>query len=266
MPEGHTIHRRARDHTRWFAGHTLRASSPQGRFDADPFDQRELRAVRALGKHLIYDFGDDLVHVHLGLFGRFRVHRAPPPPPRPTVRMRLEGNGRALDLTGPTACERWAPSDLEALRSRLGPDPLDPDAEPARFASALSRRRIPIAAALLDQSVIAGIGNVYRAELLLRARLDPFTPSREVEPQQVQALWDDAVRLLQLGVKHDRIFGVDASEVDKPLPKLRKRERINVYKRGDCRVCGGDVGSFEVGGRTLYACPTCQQVELPGET
>ena len=135
MPEGHTIHRRARDHARWLGRHALRVSSPQGRFEkgAALVDGTALQEVQAVGKHLLYRFPDAWVHVHLGLFGKFRVYRENAPTPQATVRLRLAGNRRIIDLTGPTACEIWDDADVATFRQRMGPDPLDSAASHEQF-------------------------------------------------------------------------------------------------------------------------------------
>ncbi|MEY2446090.1 MAG: endonuclease, partial [Ilumatobacteraceae bacterium] len=91
MPEGHTIHRIAIDHSAILRGKSVAVSSPQGRFAADAalIDGVRLRRIEAYGKHLFYSWSNGLVgHVHLGLFGRFRVHRGNAPSDAPTVRMR----------------------------------------------------------------------------------------------------------------------------------------------------------------------------------
>ena len=92
MPEGHTIHRLARDHRTWWQGEPLALTSPQGRFadGARMLDQCVLEGVDAVGKHLLYRFGDTTLHVHLGLFGRFRSYRVPPRPGG-SVRLRMAG-------------------------------------------------------------------------------------------------------------------------------------------------------------------------------
>src|SRR5688572_28790098 len=146
MPEGHTIHRLALDHRRDLAGQVLSVSSPQGRFAdaAARLDERVLEHVEAYGKHLFYDFGaGDLVHVHLGLFGRFLRHEPPPPAPRDTVRLRMSGLTATVDLIGATECALIDPTVREAILARLGPDPLRRDAKPELAWKKLQRRRTP---------------------------------------------------------------------------------------------------------------------------
>lgn len=180
MPEGHTIHRLARDHNRLLVGHEVHASSPQGRFadGAAVLDGRTLERTEAYGKHLFHRYGDLWLHVHLGLYGKFTTGALPAPEPRGALRLRLTADGHYVDLRGPTACELMIPPEVAAVRARLGPDPLRRDADPERAWDRLSRSRVAIAALLMDQSVIAGIGNVYRAEILYRHRIEPHLPGR----------------------------------------------------------------------------------------
>ena len=135
MPEGHTIHRLALDHTKELAGKRVRVASPQGRFEgAELIDDARFSHADAWGKHLFHHWVDGhVVHVHLGLFGRFFRFVRKAPPPRETTRMRLAAEGGpTFDLVGPTACALIDRKELRALLARLGPDPLREDAEPLR--------------------------------------------------------------------------------------------------------------------------------------
>jgi endonuclease VIII len=138
VPEGHTIHRLARDLRRDLAGRPVRTTSPQGRFaeGAAALDGSTVASTEAVGKHLFVRFRDQpdtLLHVHLGLFGKLRREDGGAVPPRDTIRLRLEGAACAWDLSGPTACELIDEDGFDRLRDRLGPDPLRPDADPKRF-------------------------------------------------------------------------------------------------------------------------------------
>ncbi|MST34221.1 tyrosine-type recombinase/integrase [Acidimicrobiaceae bacterium USS-CC1] len=109
MPEGHTIHRTARDHARTLAGGPVRVTSPQGRFAAGAatLDGAFLRGIDAWGKHLFYRFEPDLtLHVHLGLYGKFWPWTPPPAATHRQVRLRLEGKAHGYDLTGPSTLPR----------------------------------------------------------------------------------------------------------------------------------------------------------------
>ncbi len=265
MPEGHTIHRAARLQRRRFAGARLSVDSPQGRFGsgADVLDGRVLEDVDALGKHLFYRWEDEVtLHVHLGLFGKFGIWSKGAPPPTEGTRMRWIGEPGVLHLAGPTACDLMEPHEEEAVRARLGPDPLAVrPGDPERFAAALRRRKIPVAQALLDQKVIAGIGNVYRAEFCFLAGIDPRRPADEVSADDADLLWRLAVAHLTVGERIGRIVTVDPAEagVDR-WRDVPRSDRLYAYKRDDraCRRCGDHIRRTELAKRRVWWCPTCQ--------
>ncbi len=263
MPEGHTIHRAARDHARDFAGKSVRVTSPQGRFDPTALVDAEgwarLKRVEAYGKHLFYVFEPRrIVHVHLGLFGKFHRRRSPAPAPRSTTRMRLEGEAITLDLVGPTACELLSAKGMRELTARLGPDPLRDDADPAPFLEYLARSTTPIGTVLLDQSKICGVGNVYRAEILHLLRLHPDTPCSAIAPERCRELWSLIVGLLRRGVEEKRIVTTRGLELAKPRERVPRSESTYVYGRAACRTCGDRVVRDTLRARTIHWCETCQ--------
>ncbi|MEH1101552.1 DNA-formamidopyrimidine glycosylase family protein [Micromonospora sp. CPCC 205561] len=248
MPEGHLIHRYAREQHAALAGRILAVSSPQGRVDVGPYDGRRLRAVEAYGKHLLYHVdGAPCLHVHLGMRGLFLRYDDPAVAPRGGVRLRLAGAGVAYDLIAPIRCEPLTGDSERALRASLGPDPLRADADAEEAVRRLGAAPGAVGAALLDQAVWAGLGNAWRAELLFLAGLDP--DARTVGPGRARGLWELAVRHLSLGR--------DAGQVvsDPAAPDERW-----VYKRPTCRRCGAPVREWRLGGRTAYACPVDQPV------
>jgi endonuclease VIII len=269
MPEGHTLHRLATALDQAFAGHPVRVSSPQGRFaeSAALLDGRAVEGADSWGKHLWVRFdGDDLVHVHLGLYGRFDIgHAETVPAPVGQVRLRLvradsDQWASYADLRGATACELQTPGQREALVARLGPDPLRPDADPDRAWQRIRRSRAPIAGLLMDQSVVAGIGNVYRAELLYRHRVDPFRPGTSLRRSRWDGMWEDLVTLMADGVRTGVIRTVRTAD----LTEAERRDGVArvsyVYRRAGepCRVCGTRVRTRELQGRNLYWCTRCQ--------
>ncbi|MDQ4502325.1 DNA-formamidopyrimidine glycosylase family protein [Sinomonas sp. ASV322] len=333
MPEGHSVHRLARQFADVFAGEQLAVSSPQGRFadGAALLDGRVLQSVRAHGKQLFLRFEGELyLHVHLGLYGAWdfggdktfagassigaprRVGErelpgavpatgavpttggardggtgdvgardggtgddgtgddgaaayAGPPAPVRAVRVRLASDHGWADLRGASVCAVATEPEVDAVLARLGPDPLDAheDARAAgeEFARRILRRRTPVARLLMDQAVVAGIGNVYRAELLFRSRLDPALPGAEVGTERAFALWDDAVAAMRNGVRDGRIVTTDPELWPRGSHALPDPEHAHyVYKRHGrpCRVCGEDVRLADEAGRKLYWCPSCQ--------
>ncbi|MEO9246385.1 DNA-formamidopyrimidine glycosylase family protein [Citricoccus nitrophenolicus] len=315
MPEGHSIHRLARQFTDVFAGQRLRVSSPQGRFEAGArlLDSQVLRGARAHGKHLFLDFGDPgatdgdarrVLRVHLGLYGAFSfggdetfrgassigaprrmgetdTFEAPPDapehddgpalayagPPEPVgqVRVRLVSDHGWADLRGPSACEVITPAEAAAVVDRLGPDPLGPEPGPERFLERVSGRGVALGQLLMDQAVLAGVGNIYRAESLFRQGLDPWLPGKRLGRPAGAALWEDLVTLMQDGVRDGKIIttrpehrGALTEEGD-PAP-LWPDNAYYVYQRDglDCRVCGAEVRRATMQGRSLFWCPRCQ--------
>lgn len=266
MPEGHTLHRLAKDHRRALRGRSVGVSSPQGRFAeaAARLDGRALLGVEAHGKHLFYDFGaGDIVHVHLGLFGKFFDHPTPAPAPRATVRMRLVGPDRTVDLVGATECALLDPDGRQAILDRLGPDPLRRDADPEQAWEKLRRRRIPVGQAVMDQTILSGVGNVYRAEVLHVLGVHPLVPANQLSRAQFDELWATLVRWLAQGVKDGVIITVDPVEVGKRRSRIAKGEALWVYKQDACRRCGGEVRRWDLAGRWAYACERCQPPPRP---
>lgn len=261
MPEGHTIHRLARDQRRDLRGRAVEAASPQGRFaeGAARIDGATPVRIDAWGKHLFhhYDTGD-VLHVHLGLIGKFRRRPSPPPEPVGVIRLRLSGEERTWDLSGPAICALVSPDDVARRVASLGPDPLRRDADPDRFVDRVRRSAKPIGALLLDQAVIAGIGNVYRAEMLFLAGIHPEAEGRTLTDDQVRGLWDLAVTLLTAGVRRNRIVTVDPAEVGIPLSRITRADAVYAYHRAHCIRCGDAIERLEVAGRRIDACPTCQ--------
>ncbi len=263
MPEGHTIHRIAGQHRTRFSGEAVSVTSPQGRFlEADRLDGRELKAVEAYGKHLLYEFdGRRYVHVHLGLFGKVRTAQQPAPRAGPTVRMRLSVDEWYADLVGPTRCRLIDGDQRSTLLSRLGPDPLRRSADPHLAFERISRSRQPIAALLMDQSVVAGIGNVYRAELLYRARLNPYRPGSDTDLEAWTQIWEDARTLMRAGVRSGRIVTTEIRDRDNQGRIVRASDAHYVYGRTGrwCRTCQTEIRAADLAGRTLYWCPKCQR-------
>lgn len=264
MPEGHTIHRLARDLNKEFAGSAVSASSPQGRFAAGAklLDGEVMDQAEAWGKHLFCTFASGaILHVHLGLIGKLRRRKLPAADPTDTVRLRMIGPTAAWDLTGPYLCAVVTSDDRGVTVDKLGPDPLRSDGTAEQFGARLARRRIAIGAALLDQKVIAGIGNVYRAEFLFLLGIDPRRPANALDETEVQELWDLATAQLRQGVRLNRIVTVDPAEVGvASAARLPREEALYAYKREGlpCRRCGTEIEIMKLANRSMWACPSCQ--------
>lgn len=264
MPEGNEIHRYSEHHAATFAGRVVRVDAPNGRFEdgAKLLDGRKLKSVEAFGKHLFYDFGPKRqLHVHLGLYGKFREGEMPYPEPKGALRLRISTAKHWLELRGPTACDVLTEAEREKVLARIGPDPLREDAEVDAVLERIQRSRAPIGALLMDQSVISGLGNIYRAEVLYRAKLNPFREGTSLSARQVKAIWKDARMLMRDGMVDQRIVTTRPADRPHPRGKARRFETHYVYRRKGlpCFVCGTEVAMQPFVGRKLFWCPQCQK-------
>lgn len=260
MPEGHVVHRLAIDQQE-LVGRRLEVTSPQGRFGdgAARLDGRVLAGVEAKGKHLFHHFdGGRHLHVHMGMQGRFLrddTGRAPVP----QARVRLAAGHLAWELVAPSTCEVIDDAGLAAALDRLGPDPLRPDADRDDALHRLAADGRPVGEVLIDQAVISGVGNVLRAEILWACGVHPRRPVGGLEDHERRCLWDGLVAMMRRAVDEGRILTVPARDgVDRAT--LAEADARFVYKQARCRRCGTEVQAEPVGGRTSYACPSCQPV------
>lgn len=279
MPEGHALHRLASQQTAQFAGRPVRVSSPQGRFaeSAARLDGRTLLRVEAYGKHLfqVFDPSDAIIHIHLGLYGKVAAGSGAPPESKGALRLRLigpgaDGQGQWADLRGATACDLITGPERTAILDRLGPDPLrrggGTPADGAVAGARIARSRVAIGALLMDQSVLAGVGNVYRAELLFRHRVDPLLPGRMLPIEVWAAMWADLVVLMRAGVRAGAIVTTERADRDRRTGPARALDRTYVYRRTGlpCRSCGTGIATATMVGRNLFWCPSCQSPGASG--
>ena len=219
MPEGHTLFRLAADLRAAFAGRPVRVDSPQGRFTSSAalVDGVVLETAESAGKHLFLGFANDhVVHVHLGLIGSFRLGPAPAPPPVGAVRLRLESDDAYADLRGATVCELIDEPKARAITTKLGADPLRLDADPERAFARIRTSTKPIGALLMDQAVLAGVGNVYRRRILV--------PRPAASPDTWQAGVETAVECSVVG--------------SRAADGLRGRDRANRHRSTRTRTGG----------------------------
>lgn len=313
MPEGHSVHRLARQFDDVFGGQVLAVCSPQGRFapGARLIDGHRLVWSHAHGKQLFLGFGNELVlRVHLGLYGAWSFggdeefsgassigaprkvgesEQGPdagagpytgPPEPVGQVRARLVSVHGWADVRGPSVCEVLTIDQAALIRAKLGPDPLtaaagefelskgrgtpaghQAAARAARkdFVLRLSARRTPVGIALMDQSLLAGVGNIYRAETLFRTRLDPFGPSSQISSRKAGMLWDDIAGIMADGVRDGRII-TTRPEHRGQGPVWPENAYYTYQRQGrTCRLCSRSISMAEAAGRKLYWCPGCQR-------
>lgn len=268
MPEGHVLHRLARSVVDEFGGQKVESESPQGRFadEAAELTGHVLDTADAYGKHLFITFDGvpRRVHVHLGMAGRMEFGAGAPPAPRDTVRWRMIGSHGYTDLRGPAACELLDTDGVAKVLAKLGPDPLRDDADPEIGWAKVHRSGKTIAALLMDQAVAAGVGNIFRAEVLYRHRIDPHLPGKLVTHEQWQTIWDDLVDLMNAAVAVGRIDTVYPEHMPEAMGRPPRVDahggEVYVYRRAgqQCYVCGTEVVTEVLEGRNLFWCPQCQ--------
>jgi endonuclease-8 len=250
MAEGDTILRAARRIDAALNGETILASAPNPRGRAagiERLDGRRLDAVESHGKNLLLRFGDLALHSHMGMNGSWHIYPRGGPwrkPHRSAWAVLVGESQEAVQFGGPTL--RLVPTDRlrrDPQLARLGPDILAPEldlnailqrlrAEPAR----------ELGDALLDQHLVAGIGNIFKSEACFAARVDPWRP--------LAGLTDEELRAVLEAARAQMLQAVDSG-----------RHTYAVYKgRRPCPSCRGRISSRGQGdaNRTTYWCPRCQ--------
>lgn len=283
MPEGDTILRAAQALQRALAGHLVtrfESVYPAVTRVADdhPIVGRSVESVFARGKHLLMAFSGDLVlHTHMRMNGNWHLYRPGMRWQRPARDMRVlvaTANAVAVGFNVPIA-ELLSSRQLEKhkdIRS-LGPDLLagaGAGYEYAVDAAEIVRRmrargRDAVAEVLLNQRVVAGIGNVFKSEILFMAGIDPFTPASSLSDADLERIVAIARDQLAASVL-DRSKTVSRSIGRRTTRSLDPSAALWVYSRGGqpCRKCGTSIQSTKTGpdARLTYWCPACQKTEV----
>ena len=273
MPEGDTIRRVADVMRRTLRDDRVVAARgrPGGAQLQRLVGSRTTR-VSTRGKHLLVDFDNGLtLHTHMQMRGswhRYRIGERWHAYPNDAVAVIETASAVAVCFEAPTVelLETRA-IPLHPVLSQIGPDLLDEGFDLDEAVERVRAREEPIAEALLDQRAVAGIGNLYRSEVLFIEHADPFERAREVPREQVERLLSTAQHLLRANVGGgERVTMPDpmGAPPDASVAGSRNRGRW-VYRRAGrpCRHCGTAIRSASVGKlpRRLYWCPTCQSDE-----
>lgn len=283
MPEGHVIHRLADEFTRIFGTHRLHITSPQGRFatEAELVDGSRLERAEAFGKHLFlhFDAGSDehIIYIHLGLIGHLRFEDREKVWGQIRVRIEtLDDDGSsggsssedatnlAANLRGPQWCRLITDEEYAIAVGKIGEDPIRDDANPRQVWAKVQRSKRSIGSLLMDQKLFAGVGNIYRAEVLFRHQQSPFTPGNAIDRSVFFAMWEDLVALMRQGVVDGEINTVRDEHTPEVMHRPARDDEhggeVYVYRRAgdDCYVCGSDIAMKAYEGRNLFWCPTCQ--------
>ena len=272
MVEGHGVHRVAVTHRRALVGKKFAATSPNGKFSdgARAIDGVPLRKVEVIGKNMFYKFGNQhspsqssIMHVHFGMSGRFGVFAAETAPEvTGNTRLKLEGHGMTALLSAMTV-NLIDEITYDKKCKDLGQDPLREDACPETLWSKFSKSRKSVGAALMDQAMFAGVGNIYRAEILYKAGVHPDERCVDVDREIFDTLWHHTVELLQRGFVNGSILTVDPEEA---LILGDPWTRRYVYNQTKCGRCLSSVKTWDIANRTVYACETCQPLKVKNES
>ena len=272
MPEGDTIFRAAQTLHRVFAGRVVTGFSSVLPYlnrvvDDRPLAGRTIESVEARGKHLLMTFSGNLIlHTHMRMNGSWHIYPAGERWKLPAREMRILIETEAAVAVGfniPVA-EFLTASDLAKHRQlrRLGPDLLDGSFDARPVLDTMRQRRDPIADVLLDQRVMAGIGNVFKSEILFLAEVDPFAKPAELSDAQLERVIATAQAQLRANVLPPSrtlspAFGRRTTR------SLDPDQKLWVYGRGGkpCRRCGAPIQSRATGldARLTYWCPRCQR-------
>lgn len=287
MPEGHVIHRLADEFTRIFGTQRLHITSPQGRFatEAALVDGSRLERAEAFGKHLFLHFDaasdEHIIYIHLGLIGHLRFEDREKVWGQ--IRMRIEtlddgssggsnsedagsedATNLAANLRGPQWCRLITDEEYAIAVGKIGEDPIRDDANPRQVWAKVQRSKRSIGSLLMDQKLFAGVGNIYRAEVLFRHQQSPFTPGNAIDRSVFFAMWEDLVALMRQGVVDGEINTVRDEHTPEVMHRPARDDEhggeVYVYRRAgdDCYVCGSDIAMKAYEGRNLFWCPTCQ--------
>jgi endonuclease VIII len=281
MPEGDTIFRAARTLHRALAGkRVVRFESMLPALDRihddAPITGRTIERVHASGKHVLMHFSGALVlHTHMRMNGSWHIYRPGERWLRPRRDMRVliaTADFEAVGFNIPVA-EFIPASDLsrhDELRG-LGPDLLSDTFAPEEAVRRLRERADEqVAEALLNQRVIAGLGNVYKSEVLFMCRVDPFAPVRMLDEGTVASIIETARRVLRANVSEKMSPMTTYAGLRRTTRRDDPKERLWVYGRArlPCRKCGTPVRVRAQGpnARLTYWCPTCQGSSEPGRS
>jgi endonuclease-8 len=258
VPEGDSVHGHARRIREKLLGRRLTrlaGTEPAVRRRANDLRGAEITLVEAVGKHLIIEFeGGWALHVHLGMSGRWRFG-----PPSGTkgdgpARVVLETTGWSARCDGAPTVELDRTPLIRQSVARLGPDLIDRDVDLAEILTRLrsTAQTRSLSAALLDQTIAAGIGNVYRNDVLFEAGLHPDRQVGTVDDETMRWVFERAAKQLRANVgRHRTTTG-----------GRRPGTETYVYGRAGraCRRCGGRIEYSSSGdpARDTYWCPTCQ--------
>ncbi len=221
-----------------------------------------LMAIRRRGKYLLFDFGNGHLLIHLGMSGSLRLVRADEPVAKHD-HLDLDFGGEVLRLRDPRrfGLVLWLEGDPEAhpLLAHLGAEPLERAFTPAALAAALSGRRIGIKPAIMDASIVVGVGNIYASESLHLAGIDPRAPAGRVSSARLERLVLAIKKTLRAAIRAGGSSLRDYVSCEGGLGDFQTLHRVYDRAGNPCIQCGTPIKMLRQGNRATYYCPHCQR-------
>ena len=252
---------------RRFSGITVCDAKPIRQPSVKEFRQKligqKINSLQRRGKYLIFHLssGAALI-IHLKMSGALLLN--PEQPDRYTRAIFHLDNGSQLIFTDRRRLGAiWLVENEQAIVGKLGPEPLTPEFTTETLAELLSKHRAPIKAVLLDQAVIAGIGNMYADEALFAAKIHPLRKANSLSPQEIRNLHQAIRNVLQSAIDSK---GASVDTYKRPDGQLgTAHSNFCVAHRGGkpCPVCGTPIQRLAIRNRGSYFCPNCQKEGSP---
>lgn len=225
---------------------------------------REITDLQRRGKYLLMclDNGQQ-VAFHMRMSGRLVWHSGEPPLEKHTTLIINLVNGYSLHFVDPRkfgTAVLFPPADPPAGLQQLGPEPLTDKKEEvlASLMMSAQRRSGPVKGLLLDQTVVAGLGNIYADETLFAAGISPLRPAREVTAEEWEKVYQEMVRILNQSIGHRGTSRRDYVDGRGEPGDFQNYLRVYGRKKESCLVCGNQLVYTRVAGRGTHYCPTCQ--------
>ncbi len=237
---------------------TLASPSP-AEFQEKIFGQ-VIREIGRRGKYLLLSLSRDTLLIHLRMSGDLLVEPSTnPPAPHHRLMFDLDG-GLRLSFNDPRKFGRvWLVADTQVVLGNLGPEPLSSDFTPEGFYERLQRYNRQLKPLLLDQTFLAGLGNIYADEALHRAKLHPQVSAATLSRTQAEHLWASIRQVLQEGIQRS------GASIDWVYRGGEFQHHFRVYRRVGmpCPECGTPIRRLVIGQRGTHFCPSCQRLPTP---
>ncbi len=219
---------------------------------------RTVRDVHRRAKYLNIELDRGSLVLHMGMTGSLAVRGPGDERQRFAHTIFDLDDGRRIEMNDPRKwASAWLVDDPSNIFEGIGPEPFDPSFTAGDFVERVKVKRSPIKSVLLDQSVIAGVGNIYADEALLRAGIAPARRAHRVSASRLEVLHGEILTVLAHSIDFIEEHPLDDG---RPFVTDAQDDRMQIVraKGGSCPVCGGQMSSRVIGGRTAYFCRACQ--------